>query len=396
MSLETVIQGHKQTLGNRYTCQLEILTPVHVGSGVKLAKGLDFWSDERKTYIVSQEALMDYLTKTNEHDLFDSELERQKILKKVVATKTYNLPCSGGEIFEFERDGNNTPYLPGSSIKGAIRTALFEDIMQNVSSDEYNNAIQKVFDNKRAKKETAANDILKEVFGKDPNHNLMRALTVSDVGFKEKDIDLKKVLILNLNRNDWGWKRLGGRNEWRAENASPLFVEMIKPDEVQTFTLKLDSFLFENERAKEKLKIKHPLSISSLLDSLNNHADSSLRKELEFLDERAKEDRSRQLQKLIEYVEDLRAMIPKQETAEAKTTCLLRLGWGSGWRSMTGDWLEAVDLDDLRWQFNMGKFFKNQDGEREMFSEFPKTRKIVFSGNTPQYLSGWVKITVNS
>ncbi|MCS7054494.1 MAG: hypothetical protein NZM09_12300, partial [Ignavibacterium sp.] len=65
---------------------------------------------------------------------------------------------------------------------------------------------------------------------------------------------------------------------------------------------------------------------------------------------------------------------------------ILRLSWGSGWKGMTGDYFDQNWLATFRRKYQLGK---------RDFPIFPKTRRIVFEGEEPKYLTGWVKIKLN-
>jgi CRISPR type III-A-associated RAMP protein Csm5 len=68
---------------------------------------------------------------------------------------------------------------------------------------------------------------------------------------------------------------------------------------------------------------------------------------------------------------------------------LLHLGWGAGWHGMTIGRLlqdrQGFDFEGLRSKFDLGK---------RGVVEFPKTRKIIFKQNQPEYPIGWVKISL--
>ena len=59
--IDDKIKLSKEKLGLKIPCTLEILSPVHIGSGVKLAKDIDFFNDGNSITIVSQAELMQYL-----------------------------------------------------------------------------------------------------------------------------------------------------------------------------------------------------------------------------------------------------------------------------------------------------------------------------------------------
>ncbi len=65
------LKKYIETIGVKIPCSIEILTPVHIGSGVKLASGIDFLSTHSSVTIVTQAELMEHLENDlEERDLF--------------------------------------------------------------------------------------------------------------------------------------------------------------------------------------------------------------------------------------------------------------------------------------------------------------------------------------
>ena len=61
MTFEELINESKSKLGLKIPCSIEILTPVHIGSGVKLTEGIDFVKTDHSVEIIPQSELMEYL-----------------------------------------------------------------------------------------------------------------------------------------------------------------------------------------------------------------------------------------------------------------------------------------------------------------------------------------------
>jgi CRISPR-associated protein Csm5 len=75
--------------------------------------------------------------------------------------------------------------------------------------------------------------------------------------------------------------------------------------------------------------------------------------------------------------------------AREKGTCLLSLGWGGGLLAKSA-WLDTTNRDyrDILQQFAI----YNRALSTNL--PFPKTRRIVFLGNRPATLPGWVELAV--
>jgi len=76
-------------------------------------------------------------------------------------------------IREQIKDCYHRPYIPGSSLKGAIRTALAWAMLKDGVIRLEKGVIG---DNPR----NAAKELMKKLFGADPNHDLLRAMHVFD------------------------------------------------------------------------------------------------------------------------------------------------------------------------------------------------------------------------
>lgn len=131
---------------------LKTLTPVHIGTGKKLTLK-DFFESNR---IDGDRLLRDIsITKTQEFDIWvneissemneNSEVKISDIIKKFKLDKNYIQKFS---LYSFDRffkenlneaikDHNYKFFIPGSSLKGAIRTALMYDILKNIDLNKF-------------------------------------------------------------------------------------------------------------------------------------------------------------------------------------------------------------------------------------------------------------------
>jgi len=136
---------------------LEVLTPVHIGSGIKWQRNLDFVVDAEGTYIVPESALIRYLQAHPEAiDRLEDEREREDLLWEVEDGIEYILPCESREILVFIRDGNGYPFVPGASLKGAIRTMLFRYFWDQLSPQKQADLLR----NTQPRREWAAQPLL--------------------------------------------------------------------------------------------------------------------------------------------------------------------------------------------------------------------------------------------
>ncbi|WP_337866290.1 type III-A CRISPR-associated RAMP protein Csm5 [Ignavibacterium sp.] len=381
--IEDIIKYSKQKLGEKIPCSIEVLTPVHIGSGVKLAKDIDFIKNPNSVHIVSQAELLEYLQNNpDEMQRFIDGDYKLKALNRIPTGRTFNISMGNSkEINEFERNGFGKPYIPGSSLKGSLRTILLKKRFSSLSEEKRNEILSRVTN---TKKEWASEPVLKEIFGDTSNENLMRALEIFDAEFEE--VDLIKVLILSLTNEEgtsYGWKQMGRppKNIDNPKYATSIFVEALPIGAKGYSSITLSNFLFNDPTAKETLNFSEPSlsDIEEFTKTINSFSLEKLNKEEAFFQNL---NSSNKLNGLISSINTLSNQINQLQ----KDEMILRISLGSGWKGMTGDYLEQSWLSTFRSKYRMGK---------NNFPVFPKTRRIVFEDDEPKYLTGWIKIKLN-
>jgi CRISPR-associated protein Csm5 len=388
--IEEVIKNSKKLIGEKIPCSIEVLTPVHIGSGVKLAKDIDFTYTNDTVTIVSQSELMNYLEQ-NQDEMQKFINGGYKLEKLTIGSLGKKYSINGERIFdisEFERNGFGKPYIPGSSIKGGIRTIILKSKFDSLPQHQKDELLKKV---SHTKKERASEEALKEIFGDDSNNNLMRALEIFDAEYE--DVTLEKVLILSLSNNgatSYKWKKMGrdASNQDDPKNATPIFVEALPIGSRGYSSISLNNFLFNNPTAQSELKFSETSlsNINSLISTINKYSIEKLNSEKEFFQ---KLNSSKKLDELIKNIESLIADHNKLKS----DGFIMRLSWGSGWIGMTGDFIDDLMKDqNQKWiDFFRNKYRMGKQG----FPIFPKTRKIVFEDDSPKYLTGWIKVKLN-
>jgi CRISPR-associated protein Csm5 len=368
---------------NTIHCTLDVLSPVHVGSGVKLKKEYDYYSSGQSTVVVPESVLMDHLRRnpTDAQKFNRPDFKPISLIKSLEGkgSKTYHGISAGSEIHQIIRNGFGAPYIPGSSIKGAIRTILLYDAMKSLSQYDRKEILRNSNGNNQG--QWVDQKIVEKVFGKDPNHNLLRVLSCNDAHFEENDVDLVKVKVLKATSDaatDWTWKQIGRDRPSDME----IYAEMIAMGVETDMSLRLDKFLFENKDAKQELNFSS-LSFEYLFKTINTFSRNVLTKQIAFF---KKIDSGRKgLEKIISECEDILSMIP-EAGEQHHTSCILRLSWGVGWQSMTGDWLTDEEKQRFR------EKYRNMNGTRGM-ALYPKTRKILMSGGDADTITGWIRLT---
>lgn len=170
--------------------KLETLTSLHIGSGNMLQKDSDFVFgkdaenfsvvgviDPRKVLALVGEENIDAWTVAIENGRSTNDIVKQYAPNATIADYSLHtidsyLSRTPQQIKEFIRDGLDRPYIPGSSIKGAIRTAVLASIAATMNDADLRAT--------RNNGNITAKTFEAKVFGKDPNHDVFRYLLVGD------------------------------------------------------------------------------------------------------------------------------------------------------------------------------------------------------------------------
>ncbi|OQX52665.1 MAG: type III-A CRISPR-associated RAMP protein Csm5 [Candidatus Cloacimonas sp. 4484_209] len=207
--------------------KLETLTPVHVGTGNSYGKA-EFIIDDHVLKRIIFSKLYDSLPKKQKNEL-TTELERENFrLEEFI--KRSNIEISDDMIWYHavvrsypsreireQIKTNNVPYIPGSSIKGSIRTALlWKFICEDYDNlrDKINSCIYKTLRSNlplEKKKKNICNEFISKVFQLndrkyDAKYDLLKFLHVSDFMPNEEDaskiIEIEKIIGYSLKRDN--------------------------------------------------------------------------------------------------------------------------------------------------------------------------------------------------
>ena len=265
-------------------------------------------------------------------------------------------------------------YIPGSSVKGAIRTAILWWVLKN-DADRFDRAKKHlnslVRSRGRVDKKRVDDEIEKLVFGADPTEDILKALQVSDTSaVNVKELRIEEVRTLTTTPRGHNWKGFY------------TYVEALKPGTKLALETKIDEFLLEEDAASELHFENKKGLVREIPRICNEFADMFIEDEMRFF---RQYNRPGELDDVLEFYEMLR------ERRE-EDSFLLHLAWGSGWHGMTVGRLLQGDPDfdffGLRKRFSLGK----RRNQQFFVSEFPKTRRIVFKDGKPKYPLGWLKI----
>jgi len=400
--------------------ELEVLSPLHVGSG-DLITPLEYVVVDDKFYRVDMsavfrdeefnvEAFMEAVGRDEERlrfsDFSSPELGKryERYALALSAATGKDLESRAGDVREFIKT-KERPYVPGSSIKGAIRTAMLWNALKEDPGKlrALKNHLRRLMRQDKVNKKKVGEYIEKLVFGKEPHCEVLRALQVSDTEAASIGrLEVYEVRTLTTTPNGHRWKGFY------------TFVEALKPGSRLTLRLKLDDFLMRREVASV-LEIEDKLwMLEKIPQACNMLAKYTIDGELWFFRKYARE-----LAGVLRFYEDLRSKVEALLSSSGdERSFLFHLAWGVGWHGMTvGSLLkdDAVFFLNLRKAFELGeirlcgncggkirgnycrrcrKKLSPREVRKIYVPEFPKTRRIVFEGGKARYPLGWVELRV--
>lgn len=378
---------------------IEIITPVRIGtpSDQLLQEGIDFFYREKILYYIDFDKLLHAVQEKGDsfsvisHNVATNNVralegyifETLKIpIDSITSKKEPLKDRPNQEIYPFVRNGQGVPYIPGSSIKGAIRSVLFKYLYQDILNEEVTETVREwdAVKKRKVSKEKIltpnkynSRKYEDKVLGKIQN-NIMRFIRVGDTHFESENLETNFIDLFNLySYQDGNYK--GWESEWKDKVS--ITAQTLKPKSTASFRLGLAKPLVDilknkyNERKQIPEHINYILTSNSferLRGLINKHTRSYLESERAFFEE------YNQVEEADFILAEIDELI--QQT-KAENSCLLRIGYGVGFHSITGDWrfledhLQTIDTPD---RVNKGARYKS--------------RRIV--GNS---LMGFVKLT---
>ena len=367
---------------------LEILTPVQTGTGGNLIQQIDYIDQGGQVFVVDQARTFAALASGDQTlDAVLSGARLDDLVKLAGPRHGQLLPSlhgARGVPREFRaqlKDAFLRPYLPGTALKGAIRTALFATLLRQYPPDAYQHLLPDIDRRNHrptASAKTAAKRLTERAFGANPNRDRLRALHVGDALFQPDDLRLADIRWLNLTGHPpyrARWRNMSTRNsENRWQDAPGLHAEMLAPGTLAPVTLQWDGFLLSDPAWSGDIADPAilPRTFADLRDILNAQARHRLQGEIDFYRAYGQDGPLQQCRRLLALLE--------QETEAA----YLQLAWGSGWCGMTGDWLVEEDRERMR---GLYREMRGRDG-----MPFPKTRRLAVWQNQPCLPLGWLRL----
>jgi CRISPR-associated protein Csm5 len=362
-----------------YRLNMRTLTPLHIGDGDELRQDFDFAVWKGRTYRLDEEAILEAKEAELVPDprgnyalpgalLTEADFNRQALFRYSLSgiprsTKT------DARVRSHIKDVNDRPYIPGSSLKGAMRTALAWTGWDEIKPHLDRSAIGR-------SRSWAAQPLERKLFGPDPNHDLLRALHVSDLsgpGRPGEGLILVNAQVLT--------KKSAG---------SPVELEAVKSEVTFRGTATVDETLF-GPMAEGKLHFSNRRRwLEELMARAQRHSQARVERLAEWFDQ-------------AEGGEAIARFYHQLAAARVRTnTAVLQIGWGAGWDAKTfwthlqGD---AELFEQLVADFRLHKATRDSP-PRRAGDPFPRSKRAAMAVKDgvarPAAPLGWVLVELKA
>jgi CRISPR-associated protein Csm5 len=352
------------------TWEITLLTPLHVGDGENLIQNMDYISVKEGLSVIHLDTVLNSIS---DNPRAVSDLARMDLAQfiKSYSLKVqpdYTLPVKGAnprEVRRFLKNAYGEPYLAGTTLKGAIRTALWTTLDRS--------GIPPVRDFRKF--ETAVHKLDGE-----PHTDFLRPLAISDsIGLKpDGALAAEEIKFFNIQTgNKPGWKDFSSKRTLdRFQDAAGLFVEALKPGTRVYAKVELSQFL-----RSEPMRSLWPIPGADGLDDFESFAGviNAYSKKLAMNERGFFAGYGPAAAGVTAFYDDL-VKNGFEHIKDMPGTFFLRMAWGSGWKGMTGDWIHGRDLEAVRQERKLGK---------QGVPIFPKTRRLAMKDGSPVLPMGW-------
>jgi CRISPR-associated protein Csm5 len=358
-------------LGINYILDVQVLTPLHIGSGRKLIAGFDFAVSGGMTYRLNEDAIL--VERWPDEPTLQKKLVGQPLAELLepgdyrAHPEYFRYSLKGQpamrEIVECIRDVSGQPYVPGSSLKGALRTALLRAASEDAKIVFKRSDFGRSGGPREAKQ--AGQRLEQEAFGNDPNHDILRALIVGDSQpAPTAALTLQRVQMVPQLQID---------------------VEAIARGTRLTAPLRLDTWLLQRKDGALDWSARMRQIASHVAQSAQFVARSRIAHEYEYHSRRGDAQAASFYAGLADQVV---ANWPKNEF-------LIQVGFAIGWRAKTVlGGLEDTDplLEQVVHDFSLDRGGGKQSRGYVRGQPFPKARHLAWVAGNPALPMGWLRV----
>ncbi|OAG26707.1 type III-A CRISPR-associated RAMP protein Csm5 [Thermodesulfatator autotrophicus] len=319
----------------------QLLSPLHVGSHIEKYTPFEYFIHKEEIYFINENKLFSFLKERNLLSKYISEINihgpkfnifnflkenlrdiNAQLLKNISRYKAkIETDKNFLEIRPLIRDGMGVPYIPASTIKGLIRTAVLYKVLKSLKErapQQFKTEILEKIKN-FSKKDIKKREPFKWLINKwlqdfqienkknSPHTDWLRLIRVRDAyPVFSCTTRIYEIAVLSYNGSRWLEK----------ENIS-IFLECIPPGSIYQFEISMDTMLIEKFKVSPKLKRvedAYPRKIEEIFKALE-----------EFSNDLCEEE-----QKVFTSCPSLKQWY--KQTRSKESFCL---GWGGGLLSKT-------------------------------------------------------------
>jgi len=370
-------------LHTTWDVKVEALSPLHIGTGTELLLGYDLLSHRGHTYRVDEDVLLEQALVQAEQAgaaavnqllagrpatelLAETDFDPHSPLFRYVMPGVPFTTTPGAKIQEQIKDVRDRLYLPGSSLKGALRTVLAWGFYARQRKRPDLGRL-------RRSRSWASQDLERDIFGWDPNHDWLRALHVEDSRPLAPDghLTLQTVQVYPTQTGD-----SPGLN---------VDVEAVRPGTVFDLAITVDEYGFRGEAVRQLGWQGKRAWLGQLTALGKQYARQRLLAEVAFFQAHGGP------QAALQFYAALVRQVVEGELAEDEF--LLQVGWGTGWESKTlGSGL--LRQSDAAFERLLSEYRMTKERRREVGDAFPKSRTLALRGGAPATPLGWVRVKV--
>ena len=392
------------------TLSFKTLSPLHIGSGEQLVNGVDFYYDKstQKIHKIRPETVLEVIGENQVAQWTNLVSEGKNIFVELPMLKdrmtqaeqlsyeTLPVDPTVNEIkkeyyFEFIRNKlTGNPIIPGSTIKGAIRTAYIRElILKNEEFKKYfiqqlerfKSAYEREQNNRKKKNlirgfenqiETAVFELITNDFRlnkkdrkKRVQKDIFKFIQIADV-----ELDINALYVLNFQTLDYF------RKGWDIKHSLTQTKEVIEAS--GEIRIKIDKRFWE----KNTLDLK---KVDDLFNLIHEHFKKLTEFEYDDFEKNLNANKFSDMELGSQIVESLK------EINKDENQIIIRMASGSGWNFMTGRWAKDIipenNDDDVEWDFLVDNLLRHQ----RRAAIFPKTRRITSTNTFPGFISLKIK-----
>lgn len=393
-----------------YTIQLTTLTPVCIGNGGKMVSTSDYVFDKanKQIHYINKEAVAQKLADHDElmdkyiqgiihgMDNNTTHFDLRNFLEKTLSLSpkeyiSYSVTAnikSAKDLNTIIKDAKGNPYIPGSTIKGALKNAMAYRLVDKKCIEDFAKKVNHIFI-----------QFEREIMGKSVRK--LSPKTFSNLNaIKSFDKELK---LFNQNIDNLFVKREKNEEgkviqEIAIHNPLVSDSEKISSSKIKVVDIKRvhlhakDSIpiVWESIPAKIsttfQLKLEEEEDIHKLFQQINNFTFNNISSELETLDYHTSKTNDNNI--IISQLEEFQENIEHLSASE----CILRIGFNKGFYfNSIADLLYNNHKEVFEKFLILSDYVKYKGGRKNHPDKvsFPLTRGI-----TPESTLGWVKLEI--